>query len=121
MARYSRSPDERCVVCGNLLPPGRYSYCSPECAKIHNKFGWRSHWKAKQDIAEKQKEVRMDHIRKRQKCKGCIWKSPGHKYCVMPSCFRAKGIGYEESDTDLAAMVSDSTDLQRTEPGTGRV
>lgn len=77
-----------CVVCGKefLTDQPQRKYCSRECNRIAtnrlNKIR-----KAKYR-AEKKRQFEEAMLRANGKdvCRGCCWKTPGQKICVMPVC-----------------------------------
>lgn len=83
-----------CTVCGNefMTQSGQAKYCSQECrltAKRRSTAEWQKHeaeWKAKRH------EVKAAQIREAgRRCNGCVWKTPGGHFCVMPTCLKSLG------------------------------
>lgn len=93
-----------CVICGKPFETrsAQSRYCSAECKAE----GQRRRWKA-YDQAVKQRKVQqflnaVEKVeRRRNRCKGCVWKTPGDHFCVMPTCLKGLGaVGGEDEQTD---------------------
>lgn len=77
----------KCVVCGKefLTDQKHKKYCSDECKRIANNAMARVR-KAKYRAEKKRRFEEIVLKANKLTCRGCVWKTPGAKTCVMPVC-----------------------------------
>ena len=99
--------DKTCVICGkSFRTQGPTAiYCSPECRAIGKRNAARLYADAmKAHFEKKRKEFIESRLASKHQCRGCVWKTPGQKYCVMPTCMLKALEKYEEEKDGRADL-----------------
>lgn len=108
-----------CMICGEPLTGRHKFYCSVMCQHVARSSRALKNYREEQALIRARQQRKADAFEKKaqvirtrgQMCDDCVWRSKvDHRKCVMPSCFRGKGIGYERGDSLLAALGEDSGD-----------
>lgn len=108
---------ETCLICGKPLTGRQTQFCSQTCARIARSSKAVKNYQVERSLLGRIKEQRKETFEQkvqvikihRSMCDNCVWRS-WDRHCVQPSCFRARGIGYERGDTLLAALGEDLND-----------
>lgn len=98
---------ETCVICGKTFrtQAPRGIYCSPECRAEGKRNTARMYAAAMKALhAKKRQEYIETRMASKRQCNGCEWKTPGQKYCVMPTCMLKALEKYEEEKDGRADL-----------------
>ena len=96
-----------CVICGKTFrtQAPRGIYCSPECRIEGKRNLSRMYSEAMKALHEKRRQAYIEtRMASKRQCNGCVWKTPGQKYCVMPTCMLKALEKYEEEKDGRADL-----------------